>query len=117
MGTGFVAFLILISIPLYFLPSIVGFKKKNHLSILLLNIFLGWSIIGWIVALVWATAAEESVEDGQLKKCPNCAEEVKIDARICRFCRYDFPIPVLIEPMEGSTSDPVAKLTLKKRWF
>jgi len=41
---------------LYFIPSIVAFKKRrdNKISILLLNIFLGWSLIGWVVALVWA---------------------------------------------------------------
>lgn len=25
------------------------------------------------------------------KKCPKCAEEVKVDAQICRFCNYEFP--------------------------
>ena len=25
------------------------------------------------------------------KECPQCAEEVKIKAKICRFCRYEFP--------------------------
>lgn len=24
------------------------------------------------------------------KKCPDCAEMVKADARICRFCRHEF---------------------------
>ncbi|TPI30243.1 hypothetical protein FJW07_29585 [Mesorhizobium sp. B3-1-9] len=24
------------------------------------------------------------------KKCPDCAEIVKADARICRFCRHEF---------------------------
>jgi len=38
----------------YFLPSIVGRKKKNANAICVLNIFLGWTFIGWIVALVWA---------------------------------------------------------------
>jgi hypothetical protein len=25
------------------------------------------------------------------KVCPQCAEEVKLAAKICRFCRYEFP--------------------------
>jgi hypothetical protein len=41
---------------IYFLPAYIGRKKKNASSITLLNLFLGWSLIGWIVALVWATS-------------------------------------------------------------
>ena len=41
---------------LYFLPSIIALArtKRDTLAIFLLNFFLGWSVIGWIVALVWA---------------------------------------------------------------
>jgi Superinfection immunity protein len=41
---------------LYFLPTIIAFarSKRDTTAILLLNIFLGWTMIGWIVALVWA---------------------------------------------------------------
>lgn len=41
---------------LYFLPSIIALarSKRDTLAIFLLNLFLGWSVIGWIVALVWA---------------------------------------------------------------
>jgi hypothetical protein len=42
----------------YFLPSWIGTNKRNSTSIFLLNLLLGWSIIGWIVALVWATTKE-----------------------------------------------------------
>jgi hypothetical protein len=41
---------------MYFLPSLIALarSKRDMLSIFLLNLFLGWSVIGWIVALVWA---------------------------------------------------------------
>jgi hypothetical protein len=40
----------------YFLPAIIAFArhKRDAVSILLLNLFLGWTAIGWIIALVWA---------------------------------------------------------------
>jgi Superinfection immunity protein len=46
-GIGFV---------MYFLPTIIALikSKRDAVAILLLNLFLGWSVIGWIIALVWA---------------------------------------------------------------
>lgn len=41
---------------IYFLPSIIAaFRAKPHwFGIFILNLLLGWTIIGWIVALVWS---------------------------------------------------------------
>jgi Superinfection immunity protein len=41
---------------MYFLPSIIAFSrsKRDTSAIVLLNFFLGWTLIGWVVALVWA---------------------------------------------------------------
>ena len=41
---------------MYFLPSIVAFarSKRDAGAILVLNLFLGWTAIGWVIALVWA---------------------------------------------------------------
>jgi hypothetical protein len=41
---------------LYFLPSIIAFakSKRDAGAILVLNLFLGWTAIGWVIALVWA---------------------------------------------------------------
>jgi len=46
--------------PLYFLPFIVALVrgKRNSLAILLLNLLLGWTLIGWVGALVWAVLVE-----------------------------------------------------------
>lgn len=48
--------LIIIFLVIYFLPSIIAKKNKksNFRSIFLLNIFLGWTLIGWVVSLIWS---------------------------------------------------------------
>ena len=54
MDGSTITFLVLIL--MYFLPTIVAFMRQqyNTTSIFILNLFLGWSVIGWVVALVWA---------------------------------------------------------------
>jgi hypothetical protein len=41
---------------MYFLPTIIAAvrSKRDVVSIAVLNIFLGWTLVGWIIALVWA---------------------------------------------------------------
>lgn len=44
----------------YFLPSIIALarSKRNIVAIFLLNLFLGWTFVGWVVALVWAVKVD-----------------------------------------------------------
>lgn len=55
-ATAFVIILFALGSILYFLPSLIASKRNhhNHISILLVNLFFGWTAIGWIVALIWA---------------------------------------------------------------
>lgn len=55
-------FVSIIVIGLYFFPSIIAAagKKRNVTAIFMLNLLLGWSIIGWVVALVWACTKENN---------------------------------------------------------
>jgi hypothetical protein len=48
---------------MYFLPSIIAFarSKRDSTSILVLNLLLGWTAIGWVIALVWAVKTEAPV--------------------------------------------------------
>lgn len=39
---------------LYFLPAILGRKKRNANAIFAFNLLLGWTFLGWVAALVWA---------------------------------------------------------------
>jgi hypothetical protein len=51
---------LLITLFLYFLPSFIAFSKKKSNSgiIFLVNFLVGWSVIGWIVSLVWALSSD-----------------------------------------------------------
>jgi hypothetical protein len=48
---------------MYFLPSIVALarSKRDLAGIVLLNLFLGWTMIGWVVALIWAVKTDVPV--------------------------------------------------------
>lgn len=47
--------LYILLLALYFLPSIVGYNHKQFAAILMLNLFLGWTLLGWVGALIWAS--------------------------------------------------------------
>lgn len=50
------ALLFILLIGLYFIPWLVSLYRKHNNSgaIAVLNGFLGWTAIGWIVALIWS---------------------------------------------------------------
>ena len=50
---------LLILFALYFLPALIAGSRHLHerTAITLLNLFLGWTFIGWIIALIWAITA------------------------------------------------------------
>lgn len=43
----------------YFLPMIIALIRKHKQTnpIVIVNIFLGWTLIGWVVALAWSVSA------------------------------------------------------------
>ena len=52
---------LLIISSLYFIPTIIAFSRKrnNRTAIFILNLFLGWTFVGWIASLVWACVADK----------------------------------------------------------
>lgn len=54
-----IIFLVLAAIGIYFLPAIVASYRDHHQAnaIAILNLFLGWTFIGWVIALVWSATA------------------------------------------------------------
>jgi len=52
---------LIFSILLYFLPALIGRHKADAMGIFIVNLLFGWTVIGWIIALIWACAAERYV--------------------------------------------------------
>jgi hypothetical protein len=53
--------LLLILAGMYFLPTIIAFNRNrnNKGAIFVLNLFLGWTVIGWVVSMVWAVSSSQ----------------------------------------------------------
>ena len=51
--------IILIAI-LYMVPFLLANHRRhrNQVPIFFLNLFFGWTVIGWVGALIWASTAE-----------------------------------------------------------
>lgn len=54
--TGLLGLAILVVVlTLYFIPTIVAHRTRHHfLLVFLINLFFGWSLLGWVIALVLA---------------------------------------------------------------
>jgi hypothetical protein len=52
---------VLLLLAAYFVPAIVARCRhhQNAAAILVLNLLLGWTFLGWIAAMVWASTAVE----------------------------------------------------------
>ncbi|WP_053932219.1 superinfection immunity protein [Pseudomonas coronafaciens] len=103
----------LVFIPaFYMLPTIEACLRKstNLPAIAALNFFLGWSLIGWVAALVWSFRKQTPIErakafgypvsepahtphyadDNKPKKdCRFCGEEILAIAIRCKHCGSD----------------------------
>ncbi len=53
---------ILLYLFVYLLPVIIAYwrSKSDIKKIFIVNLLLGWTVIGWIVALIWAVSINEN---------------------------------------------------------
>lgn len=61
METISAIFTVFLLAAMYFAPTIIAAGRKHHnrMAIFALNLLLGWTLIGWVGALVWSLTATE----------------------------------------------------------
>lgn len=44
---------------IYLIPAVIASQRNHHQTgaILILNLFMGWTALGWLAALMWAMSA------------------------------------------------------------
>jgi hypothetical protein len=79
---------------LYLVPSIVALRREHasRAGIVVLNVFLGWSLVAWVAALVWAACGEEgeakvATPTTATRHCPSCLGTIDVRATVCGHCR------------------------------
>lgn len=93
---------------LYFIPAIEANRRgsKSLGSIVLLNLLLGWTLIGWLAAMLWAmkeaTPEAKAAIEADSQVCPHCAETIKAAAKVCKHCHG------ALTPTVATSTPPVA---------
>jgi len=59
-----------IVIAVYFLPTIFAIRRRhrNGTAILALNLLLGWTILGWVAALVWSLTNDPQPSQAMIQR-------------------------------------------------
>lgn len=63
--------IILLSLGSYFLPTIVAQirRTKRPITIFSVNLIFGWTVVGWIAAIIWALREQPSPEGEPADSC------------------------------------------------
>lgn len=58
---GVLAFIVIVALIIYFIPAMIAEHRehRNKRAILVVNFFFGWTLLGWVGALVWAIYKEK----------------------------------------------------------
>ena len=61
--TGVVGVIVLVSC--YLMPTVIALlrDKRGAVGVTLVNVFLGWTVIGWFLAFIWSCSGKTRAND------------------------------------------------------
>jgi hypothetical protein len=89
-------FIFIVVAIIYMFPTAIAYQRGHQSQgwVAALNILLGWSLIGWVIALIWscsavsrparASASFDRADPDVI--CPYCRAGVDPQARKCKHC-------------------------------
>lgn len=136
MNAGWLAALAPFAVLAYFAPFLIAFERRHRFlwTIAVLNAVTGWTLLGWLASLVWsvnkdvrglveelspAVAAShlepswnpetpaQPLSSGEFKHCPFCAEAIRAEAVVCRYCSRELT--------DGEPAKPATDLALHEK--
>jgi hypothetical protein len=84
--------LVIIGIGIYFIPTIVASTRKvtNVGSVFVINFLLGWTLVGWAVALAMAVKTNlnqtQVVIQSGMPACTDCGQTLQPGMKFCAGC-------------------------------
>lgn len=59
VGILFILLLVVVGFLFYFLPTMIAAFRSHHqlAAIIVVNLFFGWTFVGWVICLAWAVSA------------------------------------------------------------
>ena len=78
----------------YLVPSFIAIvrRRSNLQTIIAVNLLLGWTVVGWAMALMWSMADRDrrtyKWSSSGRQPCPSCGHSLRRGARRCRYCGY-----------------------------
>lgn len=92
--------ILVLGLLLYFLPAIIAWNKRSFGPVMAINVFLGWTLVGWVVALAWALKddpkparliVQAPAPQPATLLCPNCGKFSTEDSKFCASCGNPLP--------------------------
>ncbi len=60
---------LVVAVPIYFFPAMIAWFRQHQslAAVIMLNALLGWTVVGWIVILLWALSGPGEAESASEK--------------------------------------------------